>query len=65
MTTTRKRKENGIEKKKEVVKSNVSPEAQKKVDEFYNNQKELLQKFDEDQKTIGKPLQKTAVKLYY
>lgn len=54
----RKRKE---EKKEELVveKKTIPPEVQKKLDEFYEEQKKLMEKFDEDQETIKKPLQKT------
>ncbi|PIC51064.1 hypothetical protein B9Z55_001725 [Caenorhabditis nigoni] len=57
--TARKRKIEEKDKKEDVKKKILSPEAQKKVDEFYEQQNELLQKFEQDQETIQKPIKKT------
>ncbi|EGT50208.1 hypothetical protein CAEBREN_14642 [Caenorhabditis brenneri] len=59
--TPRKRKNeeksNGTTEKS-VEKKVLAPDVQKKIDEFYEQQKELLKKFEEDQETIQKPLHK-------
>ncbi|CAI2311172.1 unnamed protein product [Caenorhabditis sp. 36 PRJEB53466] len=52
----RKRKEKT--ERKEAEKKGVTPDVQKKLDEFYEQQKELLHKFKEDQETIRKPEEK-------
>lgn len=56
--TPRKRKSEKSEGNEILAKEPLSPEVQKKVDVFYEQQNDLLQKFREDQETIGKPQKK-------
>ncbi|CAP37470.2 Protein CBG20465 [Caenorhabditis briggsae] len=59
--TARKRKIEERDKKEDVKKKILSPEAQKKMNEFYDQQNELLQKFEQDQETIQKPIKKAEL----